>query len=147
MKIVSSTTINAPIDKVFNVFTDIKNAREMISGINKIEILSEVQEGVGLKWRETRTMFGKEATEDMEITNIEDKTSYTVEAESNGTDYTTVFEFEENNGSTEVTMMFEAKALTLAGKMMSILLIFFKGATKKALDQDLEDMKNFIEQN
>ena len=42
---------------------------------------------VGLKWRETRTMFGKSATEVMWITDVVENESYDVRAESHGMVY------------------------------------------------------------
>jgi hypothetical protein len=32
-----------------------------VAAIERLEVLSEVVWGVGLRWRETRTMFGKQA--------------------------------------------------------------------------------------
>ena len=82
MKISMSELLEAPRSDVFKLFTDIENASDRISGIRKLEVLSEVRSGVGLRWRETRVMFGKEATEEMEITGFDEPESYVVEAES-----------------------------------------------------------------
>jgi hypothetical protein len=43
--------------------TDIENASKIISGIDKIEVVEKPTHGlVGLRWRETRMLFGKPAT-------------------------------------------------------------------------------------
>lgn len=52
--------INADRKSVWNTITDIENAPQTISGIEKVEILEKPASGmVGFKWRETRTMFGQ----------------------------------------------------------------------------------------
>lgn len=44
----------------------------MVSGIISLNILHQPEDGlVGLKWEETRKMFGKEASETMWITDYE----------------------------------------------------------------------------
>lgn len=55
MKIADLITINAPIEKVFDVFTDLEKAPERVKGIAKLEILEgPLRIQVGTKWRETR---------------------------------------------------------------------------------------------
>ncbi len=72
MKFKVETTIDASTDKVWDVITDIKNSVNVISGIEKIEILeSGSTDLVGLKWQETRTVFGKTALETMWITEAD----------------------------------------------------------------------------
>src|SRR5262249_33006097 len=55
-------TINASKEAVWAAITNIENASETISGIEKIEVVEEPANGlVGLRWRETRMLFGKPA--------------------------------------------------------------------------------------
>jgi hypothetical protein len=54
--------INGSRAAVWAAITDIENASEIISGIENIEILEKPANGlVGLRWRETRKLFGKSA--------------------------------------------------------------------------------------
>lgn len=146
MTIKAETKINAPIDKVFEVFADIKGAQDRITGITKIDILSDAKSGIGTKWRETRIMFGKEATEVMEITDLQKNAFYTVEADSHGTKYKTIYEFEsQDDGSTIVKMIFEGKPYTFGARLMGIMWFFLKGATTKALEKDMIDLKKYCE--
>ncbi len=57
--------VNAPADTVWQVLTDLDNAADTLSGVIRIERLAGEGYAVGTKWRETRKMMGKEATEDM----------------------------------------------------------------------------------
>ena len=145
MKVQSSIQINAPIEEVFRIFTDIENLEKNIENIIKVELLSDKKEGLGVKWRETRVFFGREATEEMEISDLKENESYTVTAESNGTKYTSVYNFQENNGGTLVEMEFSAKTLTTFSKIMSIFAFLFIGSIKKAFQKDMEELKRILE--
>jgi len=66
-----SRSVKAPATVVWNIITDLEGSVDTISGIEKVEILSgDDSFGVGTKWRETRTMFGKKSTEEMTVTEI-----------------------------------------------------------------------------
>lgn len=141
MEIHVSKHINAPLHVTFDVFSDIQNLQEQIDGITKVEILSEVTHGVGTRWRETRVMFGKEATEEMEISTFDKNQSYDVIASSHGMDYHSTYTFRERDGGTLVEMTFSGKPVTLVAKLMTPLGYLFKGATQKALEDDMNNLK------
>jgi uncharacterized membrane protein len=151
MVIEESIEIAAPRARVFEVFTDIPNAAEMLDGINSIEVLSDEGDfGEGFRWRETRTMFRKEATEEMWVTKFDAPASYTVEAESHGTHYRSVYAFEpadDNNESTWVDLTFEGRPVSTAAKLMSPFAVFFKSATSKAFRKDLAQLKAACEKD
>lgn len=145
MKISVSETIHAPVEIVFETMTDFEHAAERISGIAKLEILGDPKVGPGFRWRETRVMFGKEATEEMEITEFNFPNSYRVEAASHGTKYESELTFTPVEGGTDVTMTFSGVPQTLAAKLTTPLAVLFAGSTRKALRQDILDLKRFIE--
>ena len=62
---------------------------------------------VGLKWTETRLMFGKQATETMWITDAEENDYYQTRAESHGSIYISRLEIKDSGDGTELTMSFE----------------------------------------
>ena len=147
MNITVSTLIDAPKEKVWEAISDFTGAEQVISGIKKIEILEKPEKGlVGLKWRETREMFGKEATEVMWITSEEKGVQYKTRAESHGSIYETVMRVEKEGNKTRLSMDFSAKAQNFFTVIMSATIgLLFKGATKKALQKDLEDVKAHME--
>lgn len=146
MEVHASKHINAPIDVTFDVFSDIPNVQERIEGITKVEILSDITQGVGTRWRETRVMFGKEATEEMEISDLKANRSYEVVASSRGIDYHSTYTFTEQDGGTLVEMVFSGKPITLLAKLMTPLGYLFKNATRKALEADMDNLKIICEQ-
>ncbi len=145
MRITATETVKASPDRVFDVFSDVENCGDRIQGIIKLELLSDVRSGKGVRWRETRKFMGKEATEEMEITVYDEPKYYVVEAESNGTHYTSRYAFEESGDGTRVIWEFEGKPLTLAAKLMSPLGFLFKGSLKKLMFKDVADLKRYIE--
>jgi carbon monoxide dehydrogenase subunit G len=147
MKLEVEVRINASKEKVWGIIADIENSINTIAGIEKIEILEKPETGlVGLKWRETRTLFGKTATEVMWITEVEDQSFYKTRAESHGMVYLTTMAVEPAGVETRLSMAFEGIPQTFAGKLMSATMgRFMANATKKALQKDLEDIKNAVE--
>ncbi|MGV8896855.1 MAG: SRPBCC family protein [Rhodoglobus sp.] len=146
MKIETSVVVDAAPEKVFAVFSNLDTFASEVPGIAKVEILAgPSQMTTGTKWRETRLMFGKEATEEMWVTAIEQDASYVVEAESHGTHYRSEYFFTPVGSSTRVQMTFEGRPLTFGASVGSILMVFFAGATKNALRNDMLELKRVCE--
>ena len=148
MNIQEQISIKASKEQVWKVITDIDRAAERISGIQEIEVLERPTQGIiGLKWKETRTMFGKTATEVMWITEAEENAYYQTRAENHGAIYTSRLSIaEEQEGNSVLTMSFGAETPGLFAKIMSATLgQLFKGATVKAVRQDLADIKATVE--
>jgi hypothetical protein len=62
--------VDASPGRAFEVFTDLANNATVVRGIEKMEILTDGPIGVGTRFRETRVMMGKQATEGMELTPL-----------------------------------------------------------------------------
>ena len=121
-----SIQIAAPIEDVFRVFTEIEKAQERIPTITKLEMLSEGPFRDGTRWRETRLFMKKEATEEMWVTGFHPPQSYTVEAESHGMRYETLFQFETQGQGTQVSWEFKGTPQTFGTKLLSpIMGLFF----------------------
>jgi len=134
-------------ERIWQVIADIENSVNVIGGIEKIEILEKPEEGIlGLKWRETRTMFGKEATEVMWITEAEENGYYATRAESHGSVYITQLQITGENDSSVLSMEFRARAQSVGAKILSFIFSgILKKSMEKALRQDLEDIKAAVE--
>ena len=144
-KLTLSKHIAAPLERVFSVFTDFAHAAENIRGIKKLELLTHGQIGVGTKFRETRIMFGKSATETMEITDFQPGRSYSFGGQSCGAIYRTRLDFRPEGGGTTVDMEFGATPVSFFAKLMSPLSAFMMKACRKAMEQDLADLKAVAE--
>lgn len=146
MKIEDSIRIDADRQRVFEVFSDLDNAAANVSAISKVEVLAgPARLNLGTRWRETRTMFGKEATEVMWVTGYEQNVSYVAEAESRGSHYRTQYRFTPEGSGTPVDLTFEGVPLTFGARVAGLIGGLFAGAAKKALHQDLTDLKRVCE--
>ena len=112
--------ISAPTERVWAVLTDLDGAPERISAIELLERLSGPDFDVGTRWRETRTMFGRQATEEMEVTAIEPGRAYTVEAGTGGTKYVSELAVEgRDDGTSLLQISFGAEPQNLVSKLLS----------------------------
>jgi hypothetical protein len=147
MIIEAQVTINGPETAVWKVITDIENATETISGIEQVDVLEKPENGlVGLTWRETRTLFGKTATEEMRITDAADNEFYTTRAESHGCVYITTMNISGNNDGCTLTMSHQIKPQAFVAKLLSFPMgLVFKGTIRKVILQDLNDIKAAVE--
>lgn len=151
MKISVSTEINATKSDVWAAIIDIEHCPDMISGIIDLTVIEQPKDTlVGLKWNETREMFGKEATETMWITEYEENEYYCTRAENSGAVYLTKLSLTTLNNSssdnTLLTMEFSGSADSIIVRLLSALIgLFIKKSMLKMIKKDLEDIKSFIE--
>lgn len=148
MELTVTRETSASPEDVWAVMTDIEGTTQTLSGVTEIERLDD-GEGFepGLRWRETREVFGKEATEELEVTAVDPGRSYTVEADSGGTHYRSVLRVTPSATGATIAMTFGAEQT--GGRISSLLTRtigrLFQGPTRKALQQDLEDIASAAE--
>ena len=146
MIVEAQVTMNGSKAAIWAVITNIENASEICSGIDKIEILEKPTSGlVGLKWRETRMLFGKPAAVVKWITDVADNEFLQTRAEDGGFVFLTTKRLSESRGGITLTESHESKPQTLGAKMSIPMLFLFKGVIRKALLQDLKDIKAAVE--
>ncbi len=139
--------IEKSIEDVWKAIIDFENCSNYINSIIEIEIIDNPRDTlIGFKWKETRVMFGKEATETMWITDYIENNYYQTKAESHGSIYISRLSLERVRENTKLTMLFTAEAQTFFVKILSVFMGFIiKGSMKKALLKDLNDIKNHLE--
>ena len=146
LTITCSEHINAPVERVFDIASDPHNYADVITAITKIEVLTDGPVGVGTRFRETRTMFGKEATEEMEFSIFDPPHSYTLVADSHGCHYVSTFRFVPDGAGTRVEFDFTGEAHTFGAKVMSAVMgPLMKGTMRKMLAKDLGELKRHAE--
>lgn len=145
-KISVSRFVAAPPKRVFEIASDFEHAAERITAIKRLELLNGGEIRKGTRFRETRVMFGKEATEEMEITGFDPPNSYQVGCTSCGCWFETRFRFEPDGSGTNMVMEFAWKPLTFMAKLMSPLGNMMAKKCVKACDQDLDEIKYAAEQ-
>ena len=136
-----STSVQAPVETVFQLAADFPNAADRVKGIKRVEMLTPGPVGVGTRFRETREIMRREATEDMKVTQFDKPKSYTLSCHSCGCLFESTFRFEPEAGGTKVTFDCNTQALTWSAKLMSPLGWLMQGTMKKCIEQDMADIK------
>jgi hypothetical protein len=111
----------------------------------KVELLTNGPVGEGTKFRETRVMHGREATEEMTFANFRPNRGYHLTAHNYGVAYLSTHEFEPADGGTRLTISFSGKPQTFFAKLMTPMAYFMQGMVRKCLEDDLRDLKKAAE--
>jgi uncharacterized membrane protein len=135
-----------PVEAVFDLCADLEHAAANVTAIARVEMLTDGPVGVGTRWRETRVMLGREATEELEVTAVDPGRSYRVEAGSRGMRYVSDLTFADAGAEgTRVRMTFDGTPTTLAARLLTPLALLMKRPTQRMLAQDVEDMRRSLE--
>ncbi|MFZ1688236.1 MAG: SRPBCC family protein [Flavobacteriales bacterium] len=142
MIVEAQITINGSKAAIWAATTDIANFAQLLSGVEKIEVVRKPETGlVGLRWRETRILFGKPATVEKWITEAKENDYYTTRAEDSGFVFITTNRISGSDGGVTLTGIHETQAQGFAAKLKSLPMFLFKGVIMKAILQDLNDIK------
>lgn len=121
----------------FDTISDFPNAADFVEGIIKVEMLTDGPVGVGTRVRETRIMMGRQATEEMEITQLTKPSKFVVEAFNHGTQYISTYSVEPDGDGTKVTWEFKVTPVTFMAKIMAGLFSRMFGNIADMLQKDL----------
>ena len=146
MIVEAQVPINGSKTAIWAAITNIENAAEIISGIEKIEIVEKPANGlVGLKWRETRLLFDEPTTVEKWITDAAESAFYQTRAESDGNVFLTTMRIVESNSGMTLTSAHDTQPQGIIAKLRATPMFLFKGMIKKAILQDLNDIKSAVE--
>jgi uncharacterized membrane protein len=140
-----SNHVEAPIDQVFQVFSDIEHGPERVSGIKKVEMLTPQSVHLGSRWRETREVLGRLDSAEMEITAFERNRMYTITHHKAGVRVDTTFWFEREGSGTKVSIEFELDGGGVPPGFLAPLGWAIEGAVGRVLNHDLADLKHSVE--
>ncbi|WP_085992280.1 SRPBCC family protein [Oceanobacillus senegalensis] len=136
-------------EKAYRALLDLDTAKNWMQGLVRMERLDEGPMEVGSEWKETRKVFGKEASEHFEVVELNEPDKIVLRCDgTKGTtgqgEYVYTYLITSSGNHTEVTLKGEIKGLTglakVFGKMMA-------GTFKKACAKDLDALKNYLENN
>lgn len=148
MIVESQVTIGGSRAAVWAAMTDIENAAAIVSGIMKIEVLEKPANGlIGLRWRETRLLFGKPASVDKWITDAVENEFCKTRAEDSGFVFETTMRLSESSSGVTLASAHETTPQGIAARIKSLPMVLFKGVIRKAILQDLNDIKTAVEKS
>jgi uncharacterized protein YndB with AHSA1/START domain len=142
-------TIAAPPERVFAIMTDIPAAAHWMPGFVRIERLTGGEFGPGTRFRETRKMYGHEATEEFEVVAMEPPRALELHVDgTKGSSKRGLYRFRyrlEPDAAGAGTRVVLAGELTGLNRLMELLGRLMAGTFKKACAKDLAAMKAYIE--
>ena len=143
----SEVCISAEPELVFAAMTDVEQWRHWMQGLVSIQQLTPGAFGVGTKWKETRMMYGRQASELFEVTSCVPARSLGLAVDgSKGTTGRGEFRFDYQlapaNGGTRLQM---TGSIVMPGFLSGLMCRVTTGTFKKACDRDLAAMKAFLE--
>jgi carbon monoxide dehydrogenase subunit G len=140
-------SIHAPPEKVFAAITDLHAGGRWLPGCTKLEVLTSGPYDKGTRWRETRRMFGREATEEFEVKHVQ--APHIIELHCDGrkgtsgnVDYFFRYDLQPHGDTTNLKLTSRIEPAGWFGKIMAPLM---KGAFKEALKKDHLALKAHVE--
>jgi len=140
-----SSQIAAPVERVFQVFTDLEHGAEHVSGIKNVSVLTIGPFSLGTRWQETRDLLGRLDDAEMEVTSFELNRSYTVTHQKAGARIDATFTFEPLDGGTAASIQFDLSGPGLPPGLLSPLEWALSGRVRDVLSRDLADLKAAID--
>lgn len=133
---------------VWRVITDLDRTPAVLTDVVRIERLEGEGYDIGVSWRETRRVLGKETSEDKRVTAVRAPFSTSVVSESRGTRYVTLVQCEPSDLGTVLRMEFSGQTVnpTLGQKIAWTLFrkVEMKAA-REGLERDLADYVRTVE--
>jgi uncharacterized protein YndB with AHSA1/START domain len=140
-----TTTIEAPVDRVFEIFTDVERAPDRVKGIKQVDMLTLGGFRLGARWREVREVMGHQVAEEVEVTAFERGHNYVLTDHAHGARADTLFTFEPFDGGTKVTVELDVEPLSLPTKLLALLGWTMTGKVRELLTRDLDDLRRVAE--
>jgi uncharacterized protein YndB with AHSA1/START domain len=140
-----SRDIAAPVAEVFTRFTDIQHGPAHVSAIKDVQLLTPGGFSLGTRWLETREVFGRQDSAEMEVTAFEKNRTYTITHHKGGVRIDAVFGFDPIATGTRVSIEFGLNSQGLPPGLLSPLEWAIAGKVRDVLANDLSDLKASVE--
>ena len=140
----TSRTIQAPLEKVFQVIADPRGFQAAVADITHVEFLSEQQHGVGTRFRETRKMKDKEHSVVLEVTELVENDRIRIVSDEGGAVWDSVFTVEPQGDEVLMTLVMDVKPYKLKAKLTTPLIM---GFVSKAIESDMDAVARYCEQS
>lgn len=141
------TEIAAPVEHVFQVFTDLDHVADHVSNIREITVQTAGGFKLGARWVETREVLGQLDSADMEVTAFEQNRTYTLTHAKAGARIDAVFSFEPIDGRTRVRVEFALSGPGLPPGALAPVRWAIAGKVRDVIGHDLADLKDVIERD
>lgn len=133
--------VEASIEVVWTTITDIGRYPERVGSYVRIEFVTHERTGVGARWRQWRTVFGREHEQTLRIVSWDPPRQLMAEARESGAAYVTTYQLAQETDATVVSMTFAVRPTNpLAALFQRLLGRRFLESTRDAMERDLSDL-------
>ena len=136
-----SEWISRPPQDVFDFITTPDNAPKVVQSVKSMVKLTEGPVRVGTRYRETRTMRGKEEHAELEVVAYEPNQKYAVKNLTEGIETVYQYTFQPEANGTRVDLVCEVKA----GGVKKLMLPMVVSILKKEDGDHLQRLKRVLE--
>lgn len=138
-------TVDAPVARVWMVFTDLAVRPQWLSTVENVQLLSSGTFGPGTTWRETRVVADRaQVVEELRVVACEPLRSVVLASPGIGADYRMTYTFAPapgGPGRTVVRIVLEGTPQGAASRVLAVLLGGLAARTVEgALRRDLDDL-------
>ncbi|MEZ5843358.1 MAG: SRPBCC family protein [Hyphomicrobiaceae bacterium] len=120
MRVEVETRIDAPWTEVFAVVTDVRAWPSRLPAIGQVEVLTPGPVRVGTRFRETRRVFGRSATEEMTVVELVAPSRFVLGAENHGTRYRVEHTLADTGDRrTHLAVAFSGEPLTFGARLFA----------------------------
>jgi hypothetical protein len=137
--------VDASVDVTFAAFTDLDRAAANVSEIIALKQFCKGPMQVGTRWRETRMVGRREATEELEVSAYHLNDFYTVVSDSCGSVISSTFRFVPSGATTDVVLELDVRPTRLVSKLLSPPDRIMISAMSLCMQQDLDDLARVAE--
>jgi uncharacterized protein YndB with AHSA1/START domain len=137
--------IHATPEVVFETIADARRFAQAISGDTRVEFLSENTFGKGARFRQSRSLNGKESAMEFEVIEFVNNERVRIVNETDGTVWDSVFTLTSLITSTTLTMRMEARTRRLVPRLL--LPVMVPLFIRKAVEKDIDAIKSFCERS
>ncbi len=137
-----TVTVNAPVEKVWDIFMNPANLKHWLTGFVSIEHLSGTIGQVGSISKMTFIEHGRQLEIIEKVLHLNSLQQYSFSMQSDTIDSLTDVRFVSIG---QITEIIQAVQYSPNGFLMKIFMPFLKGKMKKRMTDDLSNLKAFIE--
>ncbi|MCT2535391.1 SRPBCC family protein [Aquibacillus koreensis] len=141
-------TFQVSKEKVYEGLLDLESAKHWMQGLVSIERLDTGPIQIGSEWKETRKMYGKEASEHFEVVELQSPDKFVLLCDgTKGTmgkgEYVFTYQLDYSDNHTVVTLDGKINGLTGLTKLFGKMMV---GSFRKACEKDLDALKRYLEE-
>lgn len=145
MEVTLDVRIDAPPVLVFAVLADVPRWPARIEAITRVETLTSGPVAPGTRFRETRLMFGRTATEEMTVAELVTPVLLVLTADNHGTHYRMTHRLSPEGAATRLNLVFEGQPQTFLARLLAPLGYLMANSVRRQIEADLASLKRSIE--